>query len=952
MSRGSRFGASWICERRMSWRIELSPSAARRFRELPREVQRRLSERIEHLASAGPPPTREEGDTDDVIPVPAGEQILLCVTRPGPVLLIAEIESLDESLSGVAGRLARPALERALGGAGGDRDDVIWLRAPSGRLPAVHRRPKGLGLMDLMIELRRAVRALRRQPGISLLAIAALAFGIGLPTAIFSMLDASFLRGLPIEDGRDVMHLERRPIGASGEGWGAFAHDYAAWRDGQRSFEVLGAFTATTATLRSESGADRWSAARMTPEAFEVLGEGAVLGRAIRSDDVRSGAAPVVVLGYALWRDRLASDPAAVGQTVWVDGVPHTVIGVMSPAFRFPNDADIWLPLTLSATGAPASGDPTYQVMGRLRDGVSADEAHAEFALIAGRLAERYPETHAGYGIAVKPITERFMGETPVRTMYVMLGAVLLVLVIACANVANLLLVRAVHRVRDLAVRAALGARRGRLMLQLMMEAGVLALVGGLAGTAVAAAGVRGLGYLLGDRMPYWADLRLDGSTLLFALLLSFGAALLAGLLPALKATTRDLAGTLYDESRGSTGMRIGRIMHGLVVLEITLSLGLLVSTGLLLRSVLSVQSVPLGFTTGNVLSATVTLPDSYDAEARAVFFERFRTALDADPRVGVAALANGLPATRLPVTRFALEGMDDVEDANQLPLARSAAVSIGFFEVFDVTPLQGRVFGPGDTRAGLPVAIVSRRFVEQYLGGGDALGRRIRMGRTEDDVTWRTIVGVVPDLWLAAFDAPSGDRNPAGIFVPLTQSAPTTVSVAVRTRGEPAAVADALRAAAFGLDPDVPIYQVRTMEQLLADNNWFYGLGAAIMGACGLAALLLASIGLYGVVAFSVGRRTREIGIRMAMGARRPDVVKLVLRRGLLQIAVGVVLGIALAVALGRGIASLLFEVSPTDPLIYGATAALLATIGIGAMLVPALRAARIQPVSALRAE
>jgi putative ABC transport system permease protein len=805
----------------------------------------------------------------------------------------------------------------------------------------------------MLIGIRRAARALLRQPGLTGLAVLALALGIGLPTAMFGLIDAAFLRGLPVDEPREVMHLERRPVGASGEGWGAFAQDWFAWREQQRSFETLAAFTQGLVTLRSESGADRWSAAWVTPDAFSLLGVPAAVGRTLTAEDAAPGAPPVVVVGHAVWRDRLRGARDAVGGTIWVDGAPHTVVGVMPPSFRFPSGEDVWLPLTLSAAGAPAAGDPTYSVVGRRADGVSAGEARAEFAVIAARMAELYPATHDGFEITVKPITERFMGETPVRTMYVMMGAVLLVLVIACTNVANLLLVRAVHRMRDLAVRAALGASRGRLIRQLMTEAAVLAFIGGALGVLVAAAAVRGLDATLGGRMPYWVDLRLSAPALLFAGVLSVTAATLAGVLPALKATSRDLSSTLRDETRGGTGLRVGRIMHGLVILEIALSLALLVSTALLATSVRRVQNVRLGFETAGILTARLSLPDSYDADERRTFYDRLRSAVAGNAAVASVGFASELPATRSPNRRFMVEGVAYDDDERSLPSARTAAVSDEFFDAFDVTPIAGRVFGPQDAADGLPVAVVNRRFVERFLDGREPIGTRIRTGGAESDQPWRTVVGVVPDLWMNALDSSPADRNPAGIYLPVAQATPASVTFAVRSRtADPLVHAGDLRAAAFSLDRDVPLFEVRSMRQLLRDNSWFYGFGAVIMGGCGAAALLLAAIGLYGVIAFSVGRRAREIGIRMAMGARPATILAMIVRKGIAQIAIGILIGAGLAFFIAQGIASLLFQVSPSDPVVFGGAALFLATVAVGAMLVPARRAARADPLSALRAE
>jgi putative ABC transport system permease protein len=932
------------------WRVELAPSAARAFRRLPKEAQRVLAERIGQLESAGPPPGEVTAD-GEAMPIGAGEHVLHAVIRPGGVVLIAAIESVDESLSALAGRIARPAVERALGGAGGERDDVVWLRPPRGPVPSVHRRPTGPGVVDLMIEIRRAARALLRHPGLAGLAVLALALGIGLPTAMFGFMDAAVLRGLPIAEPGEVMHVERQPVGTDDEGWSAYEQDYQAWRAQQRSFEILAALRFGLVTLRSESGADRWSAAWVTPDAFELAGIAPALGRTLRSEDAVPGAPPVVVVGHAVWRDRLGGDRDAVGRSVWVDGEARTLVGVMPAGFRFPTDEDVWLPLTLSAAGAPARGDPVVDVLGRLADGVNRSEARSEFAVIAARVAEQYPTTHEGIGVVIRPVTERYMGRTPVRTMYVMLGAVLLVLVIACTNVANLLLVRAVHSMRDLAVRAALGASRARIIRQMMTEAGLLALAGGVGGVLVAIAGIGALERTMGSRMPYWVDLRLNGTALIFALALTVLAALLAGILPALKATSRDLSATLRDETRGGTSLRVGRIMQALVVAEIALSLALLVGTALLVTSVWRVQNVRFDFATDAILTARMSLPDDYDAAERRAFYETLSA--DLAGRTGIDAVAFGseLPATRSPTRRFMVEGVDH-PDLENLPFSRAAAVSVEYFDAYDVTPLQGRVFGPQDGPDGLPVVVVNRRFVERYLAGRDPIGQRIRIGNSESTEPWRTIVGVVPDLFMNALDSPPNDRNPAGLYLPAAQATPATVTFALRTRADPLAAARDVRAATFDLDRDVPLYDVRTMRQLLRDNSWFYGLGAGIMGVCGAAALLLAAIGLYGVIAFSVGRRTREIGIRMAMGARPNTILTQIVRRGFAQIVIGIVIGAGLALFIARGIASLLFQVSPSDPVIFGTVALVLAAIGVAAMLIPARRAARLDPLAALRAE
>ena len=450
--------------------------------------------------------------------------------------------------------------------------------------------------------------------------------------------------------------------------------------------------------------------------------------------------------------------------------------------------------------------------------------------------------------------------------------------------------------------------------------------------------------------MPYWAEVRLDGRVLVFAVLLTALAAMVAALFPAWKSTRGDIAVTLFDQSRGSTGLRVGRLMRGLVVLEVAFSFALLVATGLLVRGVRQVQNVPLGFASPDVYTARISLPDSYDAAARRRYYDELSRSLTALPQAQSVTLAGSLPATRAPWQRLAIDGVT-YESEDDQPFARRSEVSNDFFATFGVPLLRGRPFGPADGPDAQQVAIVNQQFVQDFLPGGEPLGRRIRLGRAQDNAQWLTIVGVVPDVWMGGLDA-SGDRNPAGVYLPLAQRTPGDVSIALRVRaGPPLEIANAVREAAFRLDPDVPLYEVKDMPTVVVDNSWFYGFGAGLMAACGLSALLLATIGLYGVIAFSVSRRAREFGIRMAVGASPVQVIGLVLRRTG-SLGLGLVIGAVLAYLLATGVSSLLFEVSPSDPVVFVGVALMLGTIGITASLVPALRAARTDVLTALRVE
>jgi predicted permease len=804
--------------------------------------------------------------------------------------------------------------------------------------------------MDITSEVRLAFRALRRRPGVVLLAVLALGVGIGLPAAIFSVVDATFRRGLPVEDGRRILHLERRPAGARGEGWGVEARDFLAWREAQRSFERLGAFQTRTVTVRDGLGADRWPAARMSANAFEILRVPAARGRAFQAGDDEPGAEPVVVLGHALWRDRFAADPGVLGRVLFIDDAAHTIVGVMPEGLRFPTGEDLWIPLVLPADAAEGSGPGTFDVFGRLRDGASRRDALAEFAVIAARLAEQYPETNRNMGVAVKPFTERYMGETATSQAYVMLAAVLLVLLVASVNVANLQLVRAVERLRDLAVRAALGASRLRIVRQLLLESGAMALLGGLVGVIVAALAIRGLGRLFPPyRMPFWFELRLDLSVLLFIGTLSVTAALLAGVLPALRTAGQNLLATLSEESRGSTGLRVGRLMQGLVTLEIAFSLGLLVTAGLMLIGVGKVQPDRLGMSVADVVTARASLPEATPAAERRQYWATLAAALAAEAAVADVVLADALPAEHAPAGRFAIEGREYPPDA-RLPSARWIAASDGLFRMFGREVVSGRTFNGADGPDGLPVALVNERFARVHFRGGNAIGQRIRAGESGDE-PWRTIVGVVPDLWTGGLDS-APDRNPPGVYVPIAQAPPVAAAVAVRARADAGAAAAAIRAATFRLRPDVPVHDEKSMAGRIRDNSWFYGMAASMLTVAGLAALVLATAGLYGVIAFGVGRRRREIGIRMAFGAHRRDIVLLVLRRGAPGILAGLGLGLGLAFLIARGVSSLLFGVRPDDVRVFGAVGLFLAAVAVAAAVIPAGRAAATDPLEALRSE
>ncbi len=919
-------------------RVMIAPAAAATLRGLSRERRRAVAERLDALAAGNEP-----GDAAPFA-FEAGGVRVACVGRPDGSLLVAHIEELGGVAASAAFASLRASLHRAtrVEEATGPRRT----RAVRGMEPATGR----IRFMDVMYEIRFALRSLRRDLGIVVLAVVALGVGIGLPAAMFGVVDASVGRGLPVEDGDRIMHLERRPYGASGEGWGVPPRDVRAWREQQRSFESLEVVDFSDVTVRIDDASDRHSAVFVTPGTFAVLGVPAVLGRVLDEADGQPGAEPVVVLGHSVWRDRMGASRDAVGRVVLVDGRPYTVVGVMPEGFQFPQSQELWLPYPLQARATGAGADqPTVGAFGRLASGVSLGEARAEMDVVARRLAQQWPETNRDLGIAVKPFTQRYMGETPTTQMRIVLAAVLLVLVVACANVANLLIVRAVRRMRDAAVRAALGATRARLVAQSLVESAVLAAGGGIIGVAVGTAVLGVFRNLFGTRMPYWVELRMDARTLLFVGTLTIAAAVLAGLLPALKGAGRDLAAALRDETRGSTGIRVGRTMRVLVVVEMALSVALLAGTGLLARSARQAQPDQLGLPYANVLTGKVALADETPYDARVRYANALLQRIAASPEASAVALASNLPATRAPRLRGAREDMT-YERYDAQPPMRRVVVTPGFFELFGAAPIRGRFFADEDGAASEPIAILNASAARTLFGTQDPVGARVRVGRDEDQ-PWRTVVGVTPDLWAGGLDS-TPDRNPPALYIPFAQAPPVTIEIAVRARGTPQSVAPALREATSAVDPDVPLFAVASMETVIIDNGWFYGMAATIFALCGLATLVLATVGLYGVIAFSVDQRTREFGIRMAMGADPRDILRLVVRGGMAQVLIGLGLGLGLAVFIMQGLSALLFDVRPTDPLVLGLTVALLIAIALTALLVPAGRAARADPLESLRAE
>jgi predicted permease len=591
-------------------------------------------------------------------------------------------------------------------------------------------------------------------------------------------------------------------------------------------------------------------------------------------------------------------------------------------------------------------------VWGRLPPDVSLEQAGAEFAAIAQRLAEAYPEANEGVSAWVQPYTEAFMDRESEIVFLTMLATTLLVLLVACTNVANLLLARAAGRTKELAITVALGASRRRTLAKLVSEAVVLVAIGALIGVGLARIGMDAvLTNASAEPPPFWFDFSFDGPIIVFVVMASGLAALVAGLVPGLRVTATRVHEILKDESRGSSSLRIGRLSRFLVISELAFSVGLLVSAGLMVKGMLRLRTLDYGFRTEEVFTARIGLfeSDFPTAEGRWEFFRDLQDRLEARPEIRAAALTTVLPGLFGEGTLLGIQGTL-YQDDQDYPFTRFAPVTPGFFETFEVEVQRGRGFTEADDASALPVAVVNQSFVEQFFQGEDPLGRQIRLGGAESEEPWLTVVGVAPDMYLQGVG--NTDPNQSGFYVPLAQADRRFISIAAVGTGNPLALSPVVQEVVSSLHSDTPLYWVRNLRQGIRENIWHVDLFGGLFAVFGLLALVLAAAGLYAVMATGVAQRTREMGVRMALGAGSNNVLAMVMRQGAVQLAIGLAIGFLLAAALSRGLAVILFGVEPWDPMVFLAIAAIMIVSGLSASLVPALRATRVDPVEALRTE
>jgi putative ABC transport system permease protein len=815
-----------------------------------------------------------------------------------------------------------------------------------------HRRHRGLPAVETVLQdLRLAFRLIARGRGSSVAAIVALVLGIGANTVGFTIVYGALVRSLPFEAADDLYVLSWNL--RSGRRGNAAVADLEQWRAQTHTFEALAGYSTAAISLSDERDLpEQVDATYITSNMFGVLRLPPILGRDFTGADEQPGANPVAVIAAGLWRSRYGTDPAALGQTIRVNGRPTTIIGVMPDGMAFPETTAVWLPFV--PTDAQRIGPQrVLRVFGRVRDRPSPDLARAEFGAIAAAMIAAAPDRLKDVtGIRVETFQTRYIGGAGRPMFITVLGAVSFVLLIACANVANLLLSRGCERAREIAVRSAIGATRARIARQLLIESGVLAAIGGVGGLLLAALALPIVESQVARSLPYWVTFRLDPLVFAYVAGVCLLTVAIFGVVPALQISKGGHGNVLKDGGRGlSSGVRSRRFGGAIVVAEIALTMVLLVGASVMIRSFMTLYLVDLGIRVDDLVTMRVHLPTSRyaSAESRREFFERLLPRLQTIPGVEAASATTGVPP---------LDGGErlvEIDGATDAPInVGTVTITPEFFDVLDVPLPRGRRFRALDGASGTETVIVNTHFARRFFGEGDPVGQRIRF-TTRDAIVgkpidgWRTIVGVCPDIRQGSS---LDEYVNAVVYIPYRQESPADAAILLRTHVPPATIMRAVRREVQALDPDQPVHALQTVSQVLAADRWWQRTWGGVFGVIAAIALVLSTVGLYAVIAYAVAQRTQEIGVRMAVGAARRQVVWLVLRRGLGHMALGVLAGTIGSTALANMMPGGLVGMSAIDPLALAAVTALLTVVCLIACVVPARRATRVDPVVALRAE
>jgi putative ABC transport system permease protein len=805
-------------------------------------------------------------------------------------------------------------------------------------------------MQTLWQDLRYGARMLLKKPSFTLIAVITLALGIGANTAIFSVVNAVLLRALPFPEPERLVVLTEKT--REGERMGVAYLNYQDWRERAESFTELAGFRGTLLNLTGADKPVRLQGRAVSWNFFRMLGVHPQLGRMFVEQDDKAGAERTTLLSHALWQSKFGGDPAIAGKAISLNGDTYTVIGVMPPGFEFFRQDDLFVPLGIFIT--PQSGDlgrgnhSGLNVLARLKEGVSVAQASVEMDTLAAQLERAYPDTNSGNGALTYRLLDRYASDIR-QTLWVLLGAVGFVLLIACVNVANLLLVRAAERQKEIAIRLALGAGRWRIIRQLLSESALLAFLSCLAGLLLGVWMMEGLVALAPDGIPRLSQTRLDRTALLFTVGISVLTGLLFGLLPAWQSARHELHAALKEGGRTSTGSGREQTRKLLLVAEVGLSLVLLIGAGLMLRTVYQLTHVDPGFAAENLLTMQFNLPrNGYDEPRRRVFYNECLTRIEALPGVRGAALTHSLPIDGSNWNSVFIAADKPVPARAELPNAAFTPVSANYFKAMGIRLLKGRVFTEADTADKPTLTVINETLAQRLWPDEDPIGKRLKQGWPEDKTPWREVIGVVADVKLNGVD----QETPLQSYFPLVQDPPRLMSLVVRASGNPLNLAATVEETLHGLDKDLPVFGVRSMDQLIGNAIARQRLTLVLLLGLACLALLLAAVGIYGVISYSVSQRTHEIGIRLALGARTGDVLRLIVGQGMKMTLVGVALGLLSAYAMTRWIETLLFRVGATDPVTFTVIALLLIVVSLLACYIPARRATKVDPMVALRYE
>ena len=851
--------------------------------------------------------------------------------------------------------LTEDNIRRGMNAVEARRQAALRLGAASS-LQSRHRDVRGWPFLESLVQdARFAGRLMLKDGWFSAAAVAAIALGIGANTMGFTIINAAFIRGFNFERAEELHSVSWRPT--RGRRLGSSVLDFEDWRSQSRSFSALGASAFGAINISDDHAPpEQTQGSSVTANFFDVLRQRPLLGRTFVEGEDRRGAEPVAIIGYEIWTNRFDRDPDVVGRILRINGKPATIVGIMPERMKFPDNSELWVPLIPTDVMMTREVRP-LSVFGRLAAGVTKEQAATEIDGIAQRIIKAHPSQLKNVTAGqVETLLERFLNGAAPRMFMVVMGAVIFVLLIACANVANLMLSRAMYRAREVAVRYSLGATRWRIVRQLLIESVALAGAGGVLGLALASYGVQAFDAAIhATGAPYWLRFTIDYRVLAYVAAICVATGVLFGLAPALQVSRENQHDTLKEGARGSTGnRRAGRLGTVMVVAELALTVVLLCGAGLMVRSFVALYAIAPGFEVNGLTRMRMQLPPAKypTVDTRSRFFEQLLPRVEAVPGFQNAAITTAVPPLDHEEWRLVVAGTPEIDD-NRRPFVSSVSISPRYFATLGVGVSRGRGIEPADSAPGSANVVINQLMADRFFPGDDPLGRQIRFVPRADEpgVTqpWRTIVGIVPTFQQGSDN--DAFRN-AVVYLPFLQAPDRVSSLLVRSALPPASVMAAVRGAVQAIDADQPVFTIETVEQVFANERSIFRIFATLFAVLAAIGLVLSAVGVYGVIAYAVTQRTQEIGVRMAIGARRWDVTWLFLKKGLVQLALALVVGLPAALGLGVIAQFRLVEIEPSDPITMVGITIVLTVVALVACVVPARKAARVDPVIALRSE